>query len=107
MKSTYNLETGFFVGNYPLNELPNNCGFADENYNLQFIVGKWNGTEWIEASTPEEIAEQENQQKQELKRQAHEELLKTDWYVVRFVERGIEIPEEILQQRQAIREKYE
>jgi hypothetical protein len=56
--------------------------------------------------TPKEIAEQENQQKQELKRQAHEELLPTDWYIVRFIERGIEIPEEILQQRQEIRNKY-
>jgi hypothetical protein len=63
----------------------------------------WKGTTWIEGATPEEITEQENQQKQELKRQAHEELLKTDWYVVRFVERGIEIPKEILEQRQLIR----
>jgi hypothetical protein len=60
------------------------------------------GVQLIDA-TPEEIAEQENQQKQELKRQAHEELLKTDWYVVRFVERGIEIPKEILEQRELIR----
>lgn len=59
--------------------------------------------EVYEGATPEEIAEQENQQKQELKRQAHEELLKTDWYVVRFVERGIEIPKEILEQRELIR----
>lgn len=37
---------------------------------------------------------------------AYEELLHTDWYVVRFIETGIAIPEEILRQRQAIREKY-
>ena len=41
-----------------------------------------------------------------LKKQQYEELLPTDWYVVRFVETGVKIPEEILQQRQAIREKY-
>lgn len=58
MKSAYNLNTGFFVGNYPINELPENCAFATENYQLQFIVGKWNGNEWIEGATPEEIDEQ-------------------------------------------------
>ena len=57
MKSVYNLETGFFVGNFPINELPENSAFADINYQLQFIVGKWNGTEWIEGATAEEIAE--------------------------------------------------
>ena len=56
--------------------------------------------------TPEEIAEQENLQKQELKKQQHDELLPTDWYVVRFIERGIAIPEEIKTQRQAILDKY-
>lgn len=37
---------------------------------------------------------------------AYEELLPTDWYVVRFIEIGIPIPEEILKQRQEIRNKY-
>jgi hypothetical protein len=57
--------------------------------------------------TQEEIQQQQLEQKKILKQQQYEELLQTDWYVVRFVETGIEIPEEILQQRQAIREKYE
>jgi hypothetical protein len=70
--------------------------YAEEPQGVEFeIIDK--------SQTPEEIAEQENQQKKELKRQAHEELLKTDWYVVRFVERGIEIPKEILEQRELIR----
>ena len=64
------------------------------------------GVDYIN-STPEEIQEQENQQKQQLKRQAYEELLPTDWYVVRFIETGIAIPQEILDQREAIRNKYE
>lgn len=55
MISTYNLITGFFEGNYPINELPENCAFATENYQLQFIVGKWNESEWIEGATQEEI----------------------------------------------------
>ena len=80
-------------------------------YKGNFLNPFFNGTELIEGATPEEIAEQENQQKQELKKilkqQQYEELLPTDWYVVRLIETGIPIPEEILQQRQALREKYE
>jgi hypothetical protein len=67
----------------------------------------WNGSEWIEGATKEQIQQQELEQKKILKQQQYEELLPTDWYVVRFIETGIAIPEEILQQRQAIREKYE
>ena len=79
---------------------------TDISPNKTLLKPIWNVLEWIEGATPEEIAEQESQQKQELKRQAHEELLPTDWYVVRFIERGIPIPEEITQQRQAILDKY-
>jgi hypothetical protein len=79
---------------------------TDISPNKTLLKPIWNVLEWIEGATPEEIAEQENQQKQELKRQAHDELLPTDWYVVRFIERGIPIPEEITQQRQAILDKY-
>jgi hypothetical protein len=73
--------------------------YSEEPQGVQFeIIDK--------TPTIQEIEEQENQHQQELKRQAHEELLKTDWYVVRFVETGVEIPEEILKQRQEIRNKY-
>ena len=74
--------------------------------NNNFLVNKWNGSEWIEGATPEEIAEQELEKQKILKQQQYEELLETDWYVVRFVETGVKIPEEILQQRQDIRNKY-
>ena len=66
----------------------------------------WNGSEWIEGATPEEIAEQELEQQKFLKQQQYEELLPTDWYVVRFIETGVKITEEILEQRQDIRNKY-
>lgn len=58
MKSAYNINTFLFVGNYPINELPENCAFATQNYQLQFIVGFWDGLDWVEGATPEEIAEQ-------------------------------------------------
>jgi len=34
------------------------------------------------------------------------ELQKTDWYIIRNIETGVEIPAEILEEREAIREKY-
>ena len=73
----------------------------------KFIKLMFNGENYYEGATPEEIQEQENQIKKQLKQQAYEELLPTDWYVVRFIETGIAIPQEILDQRQAIRNKYE
>ena len=75
-------------------------------YNGGLIKPIWNGSEWIEGATPEEIAEQELEKQKILKQQQYEELLPTDWYVIRFIERGIEIPEEIKIQRQAILDKY-
>lgn len=84
---------------------PENSVFVEV---MNFIKPMVNQTtkEVYEGATQEEIAEQENQIKQQQKQQAYEELLPTDWYVVRFIETGIPIPQEILQQRQAIRSKY-
>lgn len=75
-------------------------------YNGDLFKPLWNGSEWIESATSEEIAEQELEQQKLLKQQQYEELLPTDWYVVRFIETGVAIPEEITQQRQEIRNKY-
>ena len=87
---------GQFVSEWQLTEvLPNNL-----------IKPFWNGSEWIEGAKAEEIAEQELEKQKILKQKQYEELLETDWYVVRFVETGVKIPEEILQQRQDIRNKY-
>lgn len=48
--------------------------------------------------TPEEIQEQINQE-------AHAYLASTDWYVVRASETGTPIPQDILNSRQAARER--
>lgn len=74
--------------------------------NESFIKPIWNDSEWIEGATPKEIEEQQLEQQKLLKQQQYEELLPTDWYVVRYMETGVAIPEEILQQRQEIRNKY-
>lgn len=70
-----------------------------------FISPHFNQTtkEFYEGATPEEIAGAENQNNIELKKQAHQQLSETDWYVTRFIETGKPIPAEILEQRQLIR----
>lgn len=63
------------------------------------------GVTYIDA-TPEEIAEANKPIVQDLKLQQYEELLPTDWYYTRYIETGQEVPLEIIQQRQQIRDKY-
>lgn len=75
-----------------INEIPN--GVEYEIIDFTEIIKK-------------DILFQQEIDNQILKYKAYEELLPTDWYVVRFIETGVAIPEEILQQRQAIRKKYE
>ena len=72
-----------------------------------FIDAVWNGSEFIEGATPEEIAEANKPKVQNLKLEQYQELSSTDWYYTRFLETGQEVPLEIKQQRQEIREKYD
>ena len=43
---------------------------------------------------------------QNLKLEQYQELSSTDWYYTRYIETGQEVPLEIKQQRQEIRDKY-
>ena len=75
--------------------------------NTQFIKPRLVGGFLVEGATSEEIAQIQTETQEQLKQQQYTELSATDWYVVRFAERGIPIPTEILEQRKAIREKYQ
>lgn len=55
--STYLLEGGRFGGFRDNNRVPENMGIASTMYENQFVIGFWNGSEWVEGATPEEIAE--------------------------------------------------
>jgi hypothetical protein len=78
------------------------------NGNLEKPI--WNGVDFIEGASPEEIAEQQLKKQLEqqkiLKQQQYEELKETDWYFTRFIETGTPVPEEILELRKKIRNKY-
>lgn len=57
-------------------------------------------------SIPEEIVELKKIKIQNLKLQQYEELLPTDWYFIKFLETGQEVPLEIKNIRLGIKEKY-
>lgn len=74
--------------------------FDEENKVFTYPV------ELIPAKTPEEIAAEIENEIQYQKQLQYQELQPTDWYFIRRLETGAEIPLEVLEQRQAIREKY-
>ena len=78
---------------------------VDELLTKSFISPFFNQNtrEFYEGATAEEVIELENKNNIELKKQAHQLLSETDWYVTRFIETGKQIPAEILEQRQLIR----
>ena len=53
-----------------------------------------------------EIIEDKILTEEEKKQLKYQELLQTDWYFVRQIKTGIEVPAEILLQRTEIRNKY-
>lgn len=71
-----------------------------------YIKTMFDGVNYYEGASIEEIAIHQNNILNENKKQAYNELLPTDWYVIRKLETGIDIPAEILAERQAIRNRY-
>jgi hypothetical protein len=82
---------------------------VDKLLTENFLIPLWNFTteEFYEGATEEEIQAKEIDIIAERKRMQHAELLETDWYVVRFAETGVPIPQEIIDLRNQIRNKYE
>lgn len=62
--------------------------------------------DWTQVKTAEQKqSEAEQQAKENTNEEARAYLNSTDWYVVRFAETGVAIPQEILDARQAARER--
>jgi hypothetical protein len=87
----------------PENSLP----FEVVNFHKPCFDQYPNPTKLVEGATEEEIQSKEIDIIAERKRMQHAELLETDWYVVRFAETGVPIPQEIIDLRNQIRNKYE
>lgn len=60
-----------------------------------------------EGATLEDLEALELEKIKNLKEEQYNELLETDWYVVRFIETGKEIPLEIIELRASIRARYD
>ena len=87
-------------------EQPENAVFVQNCNYIKPMVNP-DTLEIYEGATPEEIAELNKQSVQNLKLGQYQELLLTDWYYTRYIETGQEVPLEIKQQRQEIKDKYD
>lgn len=96
---------GFFIGNNTIVvSVEQGLAFVEQPINNNFVRNKWNGSDWIEGATTEEIEFVNNELVSKRKSEANELLKETDWYVIRFQETGKKIPQEILDLRQQIRD---
>ncbi len=107
-----------------INNDGNFCHYCDENFivseNLIKIelsesdlieleklkVKRYVNLQWIEGITEEELIAIKQQKIDELNKLQFDELSKTDWYLIRKLDMGTEIPLEIINQRNEIRLKY-
>jgi hypothetical protein len=69
-------------------------------------VKKYINSIWIESITEQELQLIKEQKIEELNKLQYDELSVTDWYLIRKLDTGTEIPIEIVNQRDEIRLKY-
>ena len=85
---------------------PNDNLWTNVPYSEFFVKPKFVNNVWTEGATPDELVEaliEENKQKDLA---CYNELLKTDWYFIRKQDIGQDIPQYIIDERNAIRLKY-
>lgn len=73
---------------------------------INFIIPVFNGTEWIESANEEQVSQAQADTIKFLKEECYKELFPTDWYFIRKAETGVDVPQSILDERAAIRAKY-
>ena len=101
--SRYN-ENFYFVGSTyaePEDNLWTNIAYVDS-----FVKPRFIDNAWIEGATPEELAEAKIEENKQKDLSCYNELLKTDWYFIRKQDTGEDIPQYIIDERNAIRLKY-
>lgn len=85
---------------------PGDSLWTNIGYTESFIRATWNGTQWAEGASSEELQLVDQQRIKNLKLDCYNELLPTDWYFIRKQETGQEVPQVILEERAEIRQKY-
>jgi hypothetical protein len=63
--------------------------------------------QWVEGASVQDIAQWKASKISALKIDQFNELQQTDWYIIRQVDTGEHVPEQIQQDRAAIRAKYD
>jgi hypothetical protein len=74
--------------------------------NSDLLIPIWNDEQWIEGATEQEVQFRKQQRIDELNRFQFDELSVTDWYIIRKLDTGTEIPLDVFSQRNEIRLKY-
>ena len=105
MKAQYHKKTGQFLGNTSEPIETDLIGITDTLCKEDFFKTFYDVKNdlYYEGGTEEEIQKYQEKKDKEKKQFQFDELSKTDWYVVRFMETGVPIPEEIINERNNIR----
>jgi hypothetical protein len=98
----YNPDNGYYTESVISDIQPKNSTEIEISVPIEFA--KFDGTQWIDGRTKEDI---KKQRLYEINQMQFEELSKTDWAYTRFLELNVDIPIEIVEERKAIREKYD
>jgi hypothetical protein len=80
---------------------------TDKIPSTDLFIPIFDNGQWIEGATEEDFNNKKEQSILQLKQQQFAELQPTDFYFIRNIETGVEIPQSVLDERTAIRLKYQ
>jgi hypothetical protein len=100
----YNTDNGYYTESVISEVQPKNSTEIEISVPIEFA--KFDGTQWIDGRTKEELLKEKENQLLQLNQMQFEELSKTDWAYIRERELNIDVPIEIVEERKAIREKF-
>lgn len=98
-------ENGYLLGNFQDSE--SDWIIADVTYNGKMLFPKWDGTEWVETATTEQIEQNRSFKIEELRilyRNKIDDVVKEA--VQRNIIEGTPIPQEVIDERQRLRNEY-
>lgn len=98
-------EDGYFISNYTEDRIEKDWQMV-EQYIGSFIRPMWDSHKWIEGATTRDREEYISSKIASLKSDQFVELQPTDWYIIRKIDTGEPVPENISNDRAAIRAKY-
>jgi hypothetical protein len=97
---------GYYISNYTPEHVQEGWIMV-EAYDGNFINPKWDGNQWVEGASVQDVAQWKAAKIGSLKIDQYNELQPTDWYIIRQVDTGEPVPENIQQERASIRAKYD